>query len=314
MIQKKNLSIIIPHYNTPKLLMTAIESISRRDDFEIIVVDDNSDTSLDDLKKMIISLNRNDVTIISNNSSKKGAGACRNIGLHNSRGKWITFLDSDDYFNQNFNEIFNEYNESDYDTIFFTPTSIELDTREISTRHLAYKKILESPSNELQIRFCYPSPVSRFFRRSFLISNNIEFDEVLASNDVIFSLQVGFKMEKYKISNRTFYVITKRKGSLTQNISEEVFFARVKTFLKKESLLREKLDKTNYKKVREDGYGYFVIALKNGLGLKGLLCTFRLFKEYNQKIIKLSLFKPKKLINFIKINNNFSNDKDYKVK
>lgn len=45
----KNLSIIIPHYNTPDLLEKLINSIPHKNDIQIIVIDDNSNQQLDKL-------------------------------------------------------------------------------------------------------------------------------------------------------------------------------------------------------------------------------------------------------------------------
>ena len=43
-----SISIIIPHYNTPSLLKRCIDSIPIREDIEVIIVDDNSDSNIVD--------------------------------------------------------------------------------------------------------------------------------------------------------------------------------------------------------------------------------------------------------------------------
>ena len=48
----RNLSIIIPHYNTPDLLQKLIDSIPHIEDIQIIVVDDRSDKNLEKLSEV----------------------------------------------------------------------------------------------------------------------------------------------------------------------------------------------------------------------------------------------------------------------
>lgn len=84
------LSIIIPTYNRPHLLLRAVESALKQtvDDLEVIVVDDASTEpiSLPDYPKLrIIRLPEN-----------CGGAAARNIGAKAARGRWITYLDDDD--------------------------------------------------------------------------------------------------------------------------------------------------------------------------------------------------------------------------
>ncbi|OQK15343.1 glycosyl transferase [Methyloprofundus sedimenti] len=86
------ISLIIPTYNRCLLLKRALQSVleqSRPPD-EIIIVDDGStDNTLDMLNDEFPQL-----TIIK--QSNKGVSTARNIGIQQSRGNWIAFLDSDD--------------------------------------------------------------------------------------------------------------------------------------------------------------------------------------------------------------------------
>ena len=85
-----SLSIIIPTYNRPKLLLRAVNSALAQtiEDFEVIVVDDCSSEPIDLPKHprlRIIRLPEN-----------KGGSAARNIGTQAAKGHWINFLDDDD--------------------------------------------------------------------------------------------------------------------------------------------------------------------------------------------------------------------------
>ena len=93
------LTIIIPTYNRPQLLLKAVNSALAQtiDSLEVIVVDDCSSQPInlpEDPRLRIIRLEQN-----------KGGAAARNIGVEAARGKWITFLDDDDLLLPNMAEI-----------------------------------------------------------------------------------------------------------------------------------------------------------------------------------------------------------------
>ena len=132
---KRNLSIIIPHYNTPDLLEKLIVSIPNTDDIQIIVIDDNSDKDLK-LLENVKNMYQNKIEYYVNDTGVKGAGACRNIGLRHADGKWLLFSDADDYFLEGMYETVAQYFDSDYDEVFFIPTSKYIDSGELSNRQI----------------------------------------------------------------------------------------------------------------------------------------------------------------------------------
>jgi glycosyltransferase involved in cell wall biosynthesis len=90
-------SIIIPHFNRSVLLADTIASVVRQTypTWEIIIVDDgSSQEELDAVQKIVLTDNR--VRFISRSSGVKGPSTCRNIGVNESIGEYLLFLDSDD--------------------------------------------------------------------------------------------------------------------------------------------------------------------------------------------------------------------------
>ena len=88
-------SVIIPVYNQEHLLFGAIGSIPKRDDIEIIVVDDASmDRTWERLQAYIPDSGRTIKAF--RNETNRGVGYARNIGLDNATGEYIYGLDSDD--------------------------------------------------------------------------------------------------------------------------------------------------------------------------------------------------------------------------
>lgn len=96
-------SIIIPTYNEEKVIGKCLTSLSKQNYkiTEIIVVDDGSkdDTRLK-VQKVKEKLDLKNLKLIS--QKHKGAGSARNLGVKNSRGEVLVFLDADMTFNNNF--------------------------------------------------------------------------------------------------------------------------------------------------------------------------------------------------------------------
>src|SRR5699024_12371223 len=87
-----------------------------------------------------------------NNQKNKGAGACRNIGINLSKGKYILFAESDDYFSEDFYDIVKQYFRFHYDIVFFSPRSIDLTRYGESNRHKKYKKLVEKFSKVNKVK------------------------------------------------------------------------------------------------------------------------------------------------------------------
>lgn len=98
----KNLSIIVPVYNSGAYLEDCLNSLVLQDvlDFEVIIVDDNSsDNSLDIIKKYCELLP--EIFKHIHLDENKGVSVARNIGLKNASGEYIGFVDSDDFVHRN---------------------------------------------------------------------------------------------------------------------------------------------------------------------------------------------------------------------
>ena len=95
-------SIIIPLYNSQEFISDAVESVLNQtySDWELIIVDDGSqDESLDIARKF--EQNYDVIKVFTHpNNKNKCVSASRNLGIENSNGKWIAFLDADDEWKQ----------------------------------------------------------------------------------------------------------------------------------------------------------------------------------------------------------------------
>jgi len=93
MIEKDCVSVIIPVYNRENMIGDTIDSVLSQSysNLELIVIDDGSTDNTKDIVKSF-----NDDRILLMETSHKGAYVARNIGIQNSSGEYIAFLDSDD--------------------------------------------------------------------------------------------------------------------------------------------------------------------------------------------------------------------------
>lgn len=100
MISNYFLSIVIPVYNASKVIMRCLESIWSQglldDEYEVICVDDcSTDQSVDVIKSEMVK--HPNLKYIRNKRNLRAGGA-RNQGVKEASGKYIVFIDSDDYF------------------------------------------------------------------------------------------------------------------------------------------------------------------------------------------------------------------------
>lgn len=97
--ESETISVIIPTYNRAKTIEYCIKSILEQTLLpnEIIIVDD---ASTDNTENVVALLDNNLIKFIKLDKNG-GAQVARNIGIRNSKSKWISFLDSDDFWEKN---------------------------------------------------------------------------------------------------------------------------------------------------------------------------------------------------------------------
>ena len=89
-------SVVIPAYNVEDYVQRAVESLQRQTltDFEVLIVDDGSTDRTGDI---IRRLTRHDLRIVDFHTQNGGAPAARNLALDHAHGKYVFFMDADDW-------------------------------------------------------------------------------------------------------------------------------------------------------------------------------------------------------------------------
>lgn len=287
-------TIIIPHYNSIDKLERLLNSIKYTKNIQIIVVDDN--TKNFDKEKIS---KKYDVEVYINTKLNRGAGACRNIGLDKSKGKWILFADADDYFEDNAFFILEKYKEKKVDVIYFLPSSIDEISKKSSFRHVHHEYAINNyikNKNKNKLVYFLPEPWSKMIKRKIIERNKVRFSETEVANDKFFSVKVGYYSENILAIKEKIYCVTYNSNSITSNENEERLKTRINEtfkiyeFMKSKNINKNeqplvinliyKLSKYKFKLIFE----YFMILLKN---------NYKIFPTKTQ--IKFYIFKKKQL-------------------
>ena len=106
MINEENflISIVIPVYNAEKYLEQCLNSIKNQTykNFEVILVNDGSIDNSESICKVFV---ESDTRFRYYLKANGGASSARNLGLDNAQGKYITFIDADDWVDENHLEV-----------------------------------------------------------------------------------------------------------------------------------------------------------------------------------------------------------------
>lgn len=200
------ISVIVPIYNVENYLDRCIKSILNQtfENFELILINDGSlDSSLDICNKYGMYDKR--IKII--NQNNKGVSCSRNIGIENANGKYLLFVDADDYIDYDMLEcLYNMTKTYDVDiSICRCKLFIDgkLQNKQIITENIEIfkenKKIIENFMKENKFLF---SPCNKLYKKSIIIENEIRFPlNIRYSEDAIFNYKVFLNVKKVAFTN-----------------------------------------------------------------------------------------------------------------
>ena len=253
-------SVIIPVYNVEQYLRQCLDSVVNQtfEDIEIIVV---NDCSPDNSLKIIEEYKQKDERFVIVDLKKNvGLGFARNEGMKVAKGKYITFIDSDDYVSKDFVEIlYKTIEKYQYDVIspdFYCYDDI---TKKISdSRHP--KEFYNVPISTITIKqkllYCEDIHYARkIFRLQFLKDNNIVF-KINKLEDTLFTWEIVLKTNKFMfIDDKIYFYRVNRKGSIMATTNTE-FSNNMNLFY----ALKELMDKdANNKKYFDPVLNFFLM-------------------------------------------------------
>ena len=189
------LSVIIPVHNAEQYLETALDTVQNQNfsDIEIICINDASTDSSEEILTLR-ALQDSRLKII--NINGHNAGIARNTGLANAQGKYILFLDSDDFLEPGtFNDLHDIALANDLDILLFGGRRYDQAKQELAPKiefvraDLAPSGVFEATDAPINLfQLTTPAPWNKLYKRSVLKSNELEFQTLANAEDLYFSL------------------------------------------------------------------------------------------------------------------------------
>lgn len=289
-------SVIVPVYNTSKYLNRCLDSLVNQTlkDIEIIIINDKStDDSIDIIKEYE---NKYKNIRVIHNKTNKGIGYNRNLGIEKSSGKYISFIDSDDWVSQDmYEKMYNKAIKDKDDLVicnYFKMLEENSSVRKLDCDYYISERkdtiLEESPSliNEVNL-----APWNKIYKKELL--EDIRFPEKLKYEDAIVTIKALARAKKIGFINEKLNYYLVRSKSETTVMNEKVF-----DIFKILDMIIEELKEKKYYKVVEKRLEFLVITT---------IFRYTLQQRYQKdKILR------KKFIDeaFDYLNNNFPNWKD----
>lgn len=232
-----NYTLIIPHFNIPQLLNRLLRTVPKRDDLQVIVVDDCSTKGTEELELL---KKEYDWVEWYDTGTNGGGGKARNIGIQHANGKYLLFADADDFFTPAIYDVLDSYINATSDIIFCNVSSVNSISYKPSNRVLFHNYAIELYNSNQQkasnkLRFSFGEPWSKLIRTELVRKHAIKFQETPCYNDTQFSYLCGFFCKSVTVDNRVTYIVTFRNDSVVNSVikeREELFYS---IFIKKES-------------------------------------------------------------------------------
>ena len=220
-------SVIVPVYNAAAYLKECLESIlaSTLPDVEIIAVDDGST----DESPAILDRYASERGVKVLHRSNAGPAAARNAGLHAASGKYVGFVDSDDWIEPDmYEKMFRAAEEHDSDIVFcniyrnesekmpeYLPSGVY---RAEDIRRAIYPRLISCVDERKGVLPLRGSVWCRLFRRQLLQEHRIEFPDGIDNNeDGFFTLRATLAASTYVYLGKEYlYHNRVHSGSLTR--------------------------------------------------------------------------------------------------
>ncbi len=252
-------SVIMPVYNAAEFLSRCLDSVANQTlaDIEIICVDDGSS---DNSVEILQSYANKDSRFIILTQPNKGAGAARNYGMAVAKGKYLSFLDSDDFFEEDMLET--AYNRAEKYraeiTVFesekyFTKSGKYAPNYSIRYHLLPQKDVFGGMDIEKDIFRAFTGWAwDKLFNSEFIKETGLQFQEQRTTNDMFFVFRAVAKAEKITVVPKVLAYYRRDTDSLsvTREKSWHCFYNRL-------TALKSQLQQWGiYEKLEQDYINY----------------------------------------------------------
>ena len=213
-----DISIIVPIYNAEKYLNKCIDSLvnQTKKELEFILINDGSTDSSEDIIKSY-----KDKRIKYFKNKNQGIGKTRNFGIDKATGKYLMFLDSDDYLDINACEkLYNKAIKEKSDLVVFDFYRVEDTLKEVTINNFKSSSLKENPNLLLDINL---GPCNKLIKRELIDKNNTRFNEELKYEDTPFVTEIIKNANKISKLNEYLHYYVIHSNSETTVRDERVF-------------------------------------------------------------------------------------------
>lgn len=247
LMKKVKVSVILPVYNMELYISECLDSLLNQSlkDIEIICINDGS---TDNTLEILQNYQQKDHRIKIINQENKGAGYARNIGIKYAEGEYLSFLDSDDFFDKDMLKLsYEKSKKTNSDiciygaTLFDNQTGIkEICTYNVRKNSLPKKEVFNR--NDIQSNI-FKSIMGwawdKLYKKTFVLNNNLQFQEQRTTNDMYFVFASLLKAGRITILDKELYFQRRNVSSSLSNSRELSWDCFYKALLKvKEELIK----------------------------------------------------------------------------
>ena len=296
---KPLVTFIVTTFNVENFIEDCVNSIINQKlvpfEYEIIIVDDfsidNTRIFLNLLKKKYLNIN------LVFNKKNLGPGISRNIGLKFARGKYIIFIDGDDFINKSLLFYIQKSLNKNYDLIFYNFNLIKKGViygSRKDTQYLKNKKIILK--NYIQLKLD-TSVIYCAIKKTIIKTNKINFLKGVYE-DIPYLFKLIFFSKNYYYCRKKLYYKNFRKNSIIHSVSKKKFSDYVFSYFQILKFIHSK------KNINADEINSFKI------GYAGILGSYLEQVFYSN----LNKYDKNKLFNFMYnfyVNNNSLNLENY---
>lgn len=265
-----DISIVIPIYNVEKYLRKCLDSVYslNLDNKEVVLVNDGStDTSINILNEFKNKYPNKTKLITQKN---QGLSEARNIGIKNSNGKYILFIDSDDFIIPTETEEFINFGlDKKVDILIGNYREYYNENYIVQKSFYNLDKNLEKEGiffieNGVKNK-CFRFAVwQNIYRKNFLLENNLFFKKGLLHEDSLFTPEAFFYAKKVRCFNKKFYFYRKNNlESITQTVNKKNYEHMLYTIIKLLEFKKSNNIENNY--FNRIVLGIYINVLRGGL-------------------------------------------------
>ncbi len=304
-----NLSIIVPFYNVEKYISKCLDSLLDQNfnDYEIICI---NDCSPDNSREIVLeySAKHKNIKLIEHKTNKKVGGA-RNTGLMQAKGKYIWFVDSDDYIEPNsLNQLVNTCTTNDLDVLAFNIKTVTDDGSIIQNENAFKKYQTETLNGSIfldytfgnQLIFNLGYPYRAIFQKKHLININATFPENISyGEETTYMARCIVHAKRVMSFSDAFYCYRQNPSSITSKLEigfkgELVFQSIINAGNYVHNLINEceSIDKNTFNNLK-CGMPWFINRLFFRLiktSNKERKIFFRLCKENKQLVANIAIY------------------------